>query len=213
MGRILHRLVLLTVLLAPVVALAAAAPRLAPRTFIIDPAASSAVVTVGKTGIFSFAAGHTHEITSPLKGTVDLDTADAARSTIQMEIEAKGLVVDPKGEPPKDVPEVQSVMLSDKCLDVAKFPTIVFKSRTISVSKHTGTTWELTVVGNFTLHGVTKELTFPVSAELVGDKLTAQGKFEFKQTDYGIHPVSVGGVVKVEDKLGISYSVVAKPKA
>lgn len=213
MDRFLNRLILLTALLALVVAVAAAAPGFAPRTFIIDPAASSAVVTVGKTGIFSFAAGHTHEITSPLKGTIDLDTADPARSTIHMEIEAKGLVVDPKGEPPKDVPEVQSVMLSDKCLDVAKFPTIVFQSRTLFVSKHTDTTWELTVVGNFTLHGVTKELTFPVTAELVGDKLTAQGKFEFKQTDYGIHPVSVGGVVKVEDKLGISYTVVAKPKA
>jgi polyisoprenoid-binding protein YceI len=103
-------------------------------------------------------------------------------------------------------------MLSDKCLDVEKFPAITFKSRVVTVTKHTATTWELTVAGDFTLHGVTKELTFPVSAELVGDKLTAQGKFEFKQTDYGIHPVSVGGVVKVEDKLGISYTVVAKPR-
>jgi polyisoprenoid-binding protein YceI len=207
-GRFLNCLALATIILAPVVALAAAAP----RPFIIDPAASSAVVTVGKTGVFSFAAGHTHEITSPLKGTVELDTADASRSTISLDIQAKGLVVNPKGEPPKDVPEVQSVMLSDKCLDVEKFPAITFKSRVVTVTKHTATTWELTVAGDFTLHGVTKELTFPVSAELVGDKLTAQGKFEFKQTDYGIHPVSVGGVVKVEDKLGISYTVVAKPR-
>jgi polyisoprenoid-binding protein YceI len=211
-GTFLNRFSLITALLALVVAIAAAAPGYAPRTFVIDPAASSAVVTVGKTGLFSFAAGHVHEITSPLKGTVELDTADPARSTIRMEIDAKGLVVDPKNEPPKDVPEVQAAMLSDKCLDVAKFPTILFQSRALFVSKHTDTSWELTAAGAFTLHGVTKELTFPITAALAGDKLTAQGKFEFKQTDYGIKPISVGGVVKVEDKLAISYSVVAKPR-
>jgi len=212
MGSFIKRLTLITALLALVVAIAAAAPGFAARTFIIDPAESRAVVTVGKSGIFSFAAGHTHEITSPLRGTIELDTANPARSTIHMEIETKGLVVDPKGEPPKDVPEVQSVMLGDKVLDAAKFPSIDFKSRVLFVTKHTDTTWELTAAGSFALHGVTKELTFPVTAELVGDKLTAQGKFEFKQTDYGIKPVSVAGVVKVEDKLVINYSVVAKPK-
>jgi polyisoprenoid-binding protein YceI len=206
-----NRFFLLIVLLAPIVALATTSG-FAARTFIIDPAESRAIVSVGKTGLFGF-AGHTHEIHSPLKGTVELDTADPSRSTIHMEIDAKDLVVDPKGEPPKDVPEVQSTMLSDKCLDVQKFPTIVFKSRALFLSKQSETAWTFTVAGNFTLHGVTKELTFPVAAELAGDKLTAQGKFEFKQTDYGIKPISIGGVVKVEDKLVINYSVVAKPKA
>jgi len=201
---------LLIALLSPVVALATA-PGLAARTFIIDPADSRAIVSVGKTGVFGF-AGHTHEITSPLKGTVELDTADPSHSTILMEIEAKNLVVDPKGEPPKDVPEVQSTMLSDKCLDVQKFPTILFKSRALFMTKQTDASWTFTVAGSFTLHGVTKELTFPVNAALAGDKLTAQGKIEFKQSDYGIKPISIGGVVKVEDKLVINYSVVAKPK-
>ena len=210
MARLRNPFVFLTLLLAPVVALATA-PGLAARTFIIDPANSSAIVSVGKTGVFGF-AGHTHEIDSPLKGTIELDTADPARSTIHLEIDAKDLVVNPKGEPPKDVPEVQSTMLGDKCLDVQKFPTIVFKSRALFFSKQGANAWTFTVAGSFTVHGVTKELTFPVNAELAGDKLTAQGKFEFKQTDYGIKPISIGGVVKVEDKLAINYSVVAKPK-
>jgi hypothetical protein len=37
----------------------------------------------------------------------------------------------------------------------------------------------------------------------------ASGRFVVKQTDYGITPISVGGVVKVKDQLDITFEVVA----
>jgi polyisoprenoid-binding protein YceI len=202
---------LLTGATASVVALAAPTARLATRQFVIDPAESRAVVTVGKAGIFSFAAGHTHEVVAPMRGTVELDPDAPATSTIHMEIDATALQVSTANEPPDDVPKVQKAMLSDQVLDVDHFPTIGFQSTRLTVTKSGDHAWELTVSGDFTLHGVTKPLTFPVSAELNTDRLTAHGQFQFKQSDYGIKPVSVAGVVKVKDELGISYSVVAHP--
>jgi polyisoprenoid-binding protein YceI len=186
-------------------------PRIATKTFVIDPAESHAVVTVGKAGLFSFAAGHTHEVASSMKGSVELDADDPTQSTIHMEIDAAALQVSPKNEPPDDVPQVQTAMLSDKVLDVEHYPTIVFQSAHVTVTKSANQAWELTVSGDFTLHGTTKPLTFPVSAELNTDRLTAHGQFQIKQSDYGIKPVSVAGVVKVKDELGISYTVVAHP--
>ena len=38
------------------------------------------------------------------------------------------------------------------------------------------------------------------------------GKFTIKQTDFGIKPVSVGGVVKVKDELAISFTIVARER-
>jgi hypothetical protein len=39
--------------------------------------------------------------------------------------------------------------------------------------------------------------------------VTATGRFALKQTDYGIRPVSVGGVVSVKDSVDISFTIVA----
>jgi polyisoprenoid-binding protein YceI len=210
-GRILNRLVVFAGVTTPLVAVAALGPRIATRSFVIDPVESRAVVTVGKAGLFSFAAGHTHEVVSSIKGTVELDADDPTQSTIHMEIDAAALQVSSKNEPPDDVPQVQKAMLSDKVLDVEHYPTIVFQSAHVTVTKSADQAWELTVSGDFTLHGTTKPLTFPASAELKADRLTAHGQFQIKQSDYGIKPVSVAGVVKVKDELGISYTVVAHP--
>src|SRR5580704_16051862 len=148
-GRFLNRLVLVAGATAPFVVLAALGPRVATRCFVLAPAESRAVVTVGKAGLFSFAAGHTHEVVSSIKGTIELDVTDPAQSTIHMEIEAGSLQVSAKNEPPDDVPQVQKAMLSDKVLDIEHYPTIVFQSARVTITKSAGQTWELTVSGDF----------------------------------------------------------------
>jgi hypothetical protein len=50
------------------------------------------------------------------------------------------------------------------------------------------------------------------SARIDGDTLTATGKFTIKQTDFGIKPISVGGVVKVKDDLNINFTIVARER-
>jgi polyisoprenoid-binding protein YceI len=60
------------------------------------------------------------------------------------------------------------------------------------------------VKGDLTLHGQTR----PVSAAVHKQEGTYVGICRFKQTAFGIHPVSVGGVVKVKDELEIRFSAV-----
>ena len=155
-------------------------------------------------------AGHTHEVAAPVAGgLVTLDAADLAHSTLRLEIDASALRVTGKGEPAADVPAVQQTMLSDKVLDVGRYPTIVFSSTSVSVEKRSGSAADLVIAGRLTLHGVTGSLKVPVHVELAGGTLTARGRFQVKQTDYGITPVSVGGVVKVKDALNVEFTVVA----
>ena len=182
----------------------------ATRTFQIDPARSRASIDVGKAGAFSF-AGHTHEVAIPaVNGTVMVEPDAVEHSTVRLEIDAASLKVTGKGDPPKDVPEIQRVMLSDKVLDVDRHPKILFQSTGVTVDRRTGTTLDLNVSGTLTLRQVARAIRVPVHADLEADTLTASGRFQVKQTDHGIKPVSVGGVVNVKDALDISFTIVAR---
>ncbi len=141
---------------------------LADRAYQINPDQSRALIAVGKAGVLSF-AGHTHEVAAPVAGgLVTLDAADLAHSTLRLEIDASALRVTGKGEPAADVPAVQQTMLSDKVLDVGRYPTIVFSSTSVSVEKRSGSAADLVIAGRLTLHGVTGSLKVPVHVELAG---------------------------------------------
>jgi polyisoprenoid-binding protein YceI len=198
-------------ILALCVGLIAAAPLLfAPRTFRIDPARSRASIAVGKAGAFSF-AGHTHEVAIPtVTGTVMVEADAVERSTVRLEIDAGSLKVTGKGDPQKDVPEIQRVMLSDKVLDADRYPRILFESTAVTVERRTGATLDLIVAGTLTLRQIARPIRVPVHADLAADTLTASGRFQVKQTDHGIKPVSVGGVVNVKDALDITFTIVAR---
>jgi hypothetical protein len=78
----------------------------------IDAASSKMVVHVGRSGLFGF-SGHDHEVVAPV-----LDGTDVSRSKVSIQVDATAMKVTGKGEPAKDVPEVQRVMLSERVLDV-----------------------------------------------------------------------------------------------
>jgi polyisoprenoid-binding protein YceI len=175
-----------------------------PRTFTADAAASRALIEVGKAGAFSF-AGHTHEVEAPLaSGVIHLDAEMPSRSDVRLEFNAAAMRVTGKGESADDVPKVQQTMLGEQVLDVKKFPTITFESTSINAKND--------VTGKLTIHGVTKPVTALVALKVDGSTLTATGKFSIKQTDFGIKPISIGGVVKVKDELALTFTITARER-
>jgi polyisoprenoid-binding protein YceI len=182
-----------------------------PEQFVIDPGTSTITLHVGKTGIFS-AAGHEHEIVAPVsEGEITLDRLDVSRSRISIRFDAKALKVTGKGEPAGDVAEVQQVMLSDRVLNVQRFPAISFTSRTMSATKRSGDQMTVQVAGDLALHGVTRPLTLPVNVQLTADQIRADGNTVVRQTDFGIQPVKAGGgTVKVKDEVEVSFSLIAR---
>jgi len=192
------------VALALAVATSLAVRAAGPRTFTVEPAQSKALIEVGKSGAFSF-AGHTHEVEAPLtSGVVHLDPDNPSRADVRLEFNAAALRVTGKGESPDDVPKVTQTMLSDMVLDVKKFPSITFESTAVGGKGD--------VAGKLTIHGTTKPITATVAWKVTGDTLTATGTFSITQTDFGIKPISVGGVVKVKDELNITFTIAARER-
>lgn len=176
----------------------------------LDTGRSRVTVEVSKAGALSFVAGHSHKIEAPLRGTLSVDPEDPERASAAFEVRAGDLVVMEEGEPAKDVPKVQETMMSERVLDVSRYPAITFQSRAVKIAQKRGQTVELLVTGDLTLHGTTRSITVPVHAVLASAGLTAQGTFEVRQSDFGMKPVSVaGGMVSVKDEIRIRFAIAA----
>ena len=171
---------------------------------------SAVRIHVGKSGLFGF-AGHAHEIAARVEGTVAADPADLARSSVSLSFDAKAIeVVAGRDEPAKDVPKVQAVMAGPEVLDVSRFPSVTFRSRSVAGKEISPGVYDLQVNGDLTLHGITRSLTLPLRVEVAAETLTASGKVTLRQTDFGMKPVSVGGVVNVKNELGVDFRIVAR---
>jgi polyisoprenoid-binding protein YceI len=190
--------------------LASSTARAQPHSYTIDPAGSHLVVHVGKTGLLGF-AGHEHEIRAPLaRGALIVDPAHVEASSADLRFDARTLRVVAQGEPVKDVPKVQEAMLGPECLDVGRFPEITFVASTIGAKGAARGGLDVSVGGTLTLHGVSRGITVPVHVIVGDDLLSATATMTLKQTDFGIKPISVAGVVKVKDELRIELTLVAR---
>jgi polyisoprenoid-binding protein YceI len=184
----------------------------AGEVYQVDPAASEMLVEVGKSGLFKF-AGHQHEVAAPIaEGRIEADAADLSRSSVTLTFQAAALRVTGKGDPPEDIPKVQEAMAGPKVLDVGRFAQIVFRSRKVGGKAVGPSAFDLQVEGDLALHGATRPLTVPVRIEKAADgTITAMGRVTLKQTDYGIQPISVAGVVNVKNELDLSFRILARP--
>lgn len=166
----------------------------------IDVEHSTIRIHVGKAGLFS-AAGHEHWVTAPIaEGNLE----ETPPGQISFRVEARRLTVEEdKSLSTEQQAEVQRTMQT-QVLESEKYPEITFLST--SVQKTGENTWQ--VRGDLTLHGQTR----PVTAAVQKQRDAYVGRCQLKQTDFGIHPVRVGGgIVKVKDQLDIEFSIVPGP--
>jgi polyisoprenoid-binding protein YceI len=192
--------------------LAASPASAASRTYAVDAGTSEVRIHVGKAGAFGF-AGHTHEVVAPVKGEVVADPDNLGGSSVALSFDASGMKVLAEAEPAGDVPKVEEAMKGPKLLEVARFPTITFKSQRVSGRPATGGAYDLEVAGEMTIHGVSRPLTLAVHVEVAGETLTATGKAVLRHDQFGLQPISAGGgTVKVKNEIGVTYRIVGRAR-
>jgi len=118
-----------------------------------------------------------------------------------------------------------SIIRGHQWLDAAKFPEITFEVKDISNVKTDKDKTTADVAGIFTLHGVSKEVTFPVEMKYLKDKLgehlggsqkgdmlvITSTNFSIKRADYNIMPGK--NLDKVADTIKLTLGVAgAAPK-
>ena len=168
-------------------------------TWQIDPKHSSAQFAVTHLMI-STVRGEFHQ----LNGTVVVDDADISRSSVNVTIDAT--TVDTR-EPDRD-----KHLMSADFFDVAKYPTMAFKSTKVE-SAGPG---RLKITGDLTIRGVTKQAVLEVSApkspikDPWGLQRTAvSGSTKINRQDFGVawnKTLDAGGVV-VGDEVNINLDL------
>jgi YceI-like protein len=173
---------------------------LAAETHQIDTERSKLTVHVYKSGLFSAFADN-HIIQAPIASGSLSDKEPLAVELVVRTSEMK--VLDPDLAAAKRA-EVQAGMVSEKVLDIAKYPEISFSSTMVTAAG--ADKW--TVIGRLTIRGEARTISVPV----VRQGGTYRGSVEILQRDFGIEPISVaGGTVKVKDQLKIEFDIVARP--
>ena len=178
-----------------------------PQQYTIDPKASEIIVHVGKSGPFRFAGHEQDVVAGSFRGTVNLDPEQIGRSSVEITVDAASLRVTGRGESAVDV---QAKMLGPKCLDVARFSSIRFVSTRVTVDHGPARVRDVSIRGDLTLHGVTREITLRVRLELGPDSLRATGAITLLQRDFGITPISIAGMVNVKNELALRWRFIGR---
>lgn len=106
---------------------------------------------------------------------------------------------------PEAIDGTRKNMLGPDILDAETYPTITIRSVNIK-----GPEDNSMAKIQITMHGVTKELSTPVSIEHSEDNLMASGALTLRTSDFNIKPFSVlGGGLQVQDEIKIRFHILA----
>ena len=170
----------------------------ATETYKIDPVHSA--VTFKVRHLFSFVTGKF----TKFDGTLSIDAEAPEKSTVSATVQTASIdTANPKRDEHLKSPDF---------FDAAKMPEVTFKSKSVKLTgKDTAD-----VVGDFTMHGVTKELT--LHAQFLGKGKGMQGEISgwhltsdpIKRSDYGLNwTKAIEGTAVVGDDVEITIDVEA----
>jgi len=168
------------------------------RVYTISSGAPNAVVFNVEDSVDPF-DGKTANAT----GTITADPAAPSQAQVDVSIDLASLDTGVA---------LRNQHMREKYLQTAKFPAVTFKSVSVSAPASIAPNQpaDITVTGDFTLHGVTKRMTIPVKVTLLADgRIHAISRFSVKLPDFGI-VVPHNVFVTVDDAVGIRLDLFAK---
>lgn len=184
----------------------------------INPQRSTLHILVYRGGTMA-QLGHNHVLSSrTLSGEIWLHST-LARSGFSIELPVNDLIIDDEqaraaegGEFLARVSDAARAgtrrnMLKPELLDGERYPLIQLHAVRII-----GTREQPEVTVQITLKARSRELTLPVQLTVTPEMLRATGRFDIRQSDFGITPFSVMlGALQVLDQLTIKFELVAAP--
>ena len=104
-----------------------------------------------------------------------------------------------------EFPKLTTHLNSPDFFETREYPTAKFESTEISEAAD----GKATIKGNLTLHGETKEISFPATVNVTDDGLTLKADFSINRSEFGM----TFGEGQVEDKVLLSVAIGEKTQA
>jgi polyisoprenoid-binding protein YceI len=159
---------------------------------------------------------HIQGYTTAVEGNITFDPAAPEKTSGKVVVQAASLQT--------TMPGMANHIKEPMWLDAAQFPTIEFNVTKVSnVKKLEGadSAWSMDVTGDFTLRGVTKSITVPVTIAhmpgqlskrnrgAVGDLMAVRSTFTFNRRDFGVEGNQTPDIVANEIKVSFSLAAFA----
>jgi polyisoprenoid-binding protein YceI len=206
-------------LLTAAVALLLLCPRAqaAPRTFTLDAERSELVAQLRPDGLFGFVL-HAHVIQArEVSGTITWDAEAPESSQAEVRVKAASLVNDAPALRKKyglhgelsegDIKTVNQNMKKHDQLDAEKFPELTFTSTAVERTAEGA----LLLRGQITIHGVTREVTLPITVKEEQGLLRATGKLVVRHDEFGMPAMGLLFLFSNHQEIQLHLSLVATP--
>jgi len=158
-------------------------------------------------GLFG-AFAHDHLIEAQkIEGCANIDPKNLSRSSVKVTFRTADLRVLDSKESADDRAKVQKTMETE-VLRIAEYPQITFESTGIETSGSD----RFRVLGNLTIRGKSLPAVIPVVFKHLSEgTYEVTGEYKFKQSAFGIKPISLaGGTIKVKDELRSQFDLFLK---
>lgn len=153
--------------------------------------------------------GHDHYLAArDFSGQVELTPGSVTPASLRLVVKAGSLE-----ETGSDFTEEQKKIINKEVHDIVlhpdQYPEIVFQSTSVTAKPAASGQYDVQIVGNLTLHGVTRQETIPVKLSLSDSDLQAVGQFSIDRDDYKIKATSAAhGLVRVRDTVRFEFDIV-----
>lgn len=177
-------------------------------TYKLDPSQSKFMAHANAGGLLWF-KGHNHHLDAgDFSGQVELTEGTVTPASLRLVVKAASL-----HETGADFTEPQKQIINKELHDIVlhpdQYPEIIFQSTNVTVKNSTADRHEVNIVGNLTLHGVTRRITIPAVVTLSGNNLRAVGEFSIDRDDYKVKATSAfHGMVRVKNDIKFEFDIV-----
>lgn len=177
----------------------------APQTFDFKDAKGVNTVTFKTDAPLEAISGSANGVS----GTVTFDPANPGATKGKIVVATQSMTV------PNSM--MKDHMHGEQWMDVKKYPEISFDVKELKNVKTTGDVTKADAAGTFSMHGVSKEISVPVTLTYLKDKLSARlpnmkgdllvirATFDVKRSDYNINPKAPTD--KVNDEINLTMAV------
>lgn len=187
--------------------------------YTVDPVASKVLIYVFRAGAAA-KLGHNHVLSVPkFEGYLSLPSPQPSDARFDVGVQLADLVIDDPAlraqtgggfESQRSADDIEGTrrnMLGERGFQSERFPRMQLRSLAIEGD------WPVLIAQvEVTLHGVSRTQLVMLQVARGDGQLRISGEMTLRQSDFGMVPFSaLGGLMKVQDAVAVSFSLVAKP--
>jgi polyisoprenoid-binding protein YceI len=206
-----RRTITIALILATFAGLAVAAAPPDTVTYTLDASRSKFMAHANRSGLLWFKGKSHHLAASDFSGRVELTPQTITPASLRLDVKAASL-----HETGADFTDAQKQIINKELHDIVllpdQYPDIVFQSTSATVRPAASAGgYDVKLIGDLTLHGVTRRIEIPATVTLNGDQMRAVGHFSINRDDYKVKATSAAhGLVRVDNTVKFEFDIVGR---